>query len=180
YPSAHIRSYSSREPSNRPPSRAVRQVMIAGLASSSARAGARIASSARSTRYSIAVAPGGTSATSRLASARLRGASEATSAGSSRTCPFKTKTPEPSRVGGFQLVVWSAPPGRQGELRPTCSPRDASDAPRDETPFPWSAKRYAPPPPLSRRGSGWKTLRRDAHVTESAAPPRPAAAAVGP
>ena len=100
YASRRSPRYSWSEPSKCPPSRTLRHVTIAGRASSSTSAPGGIRSAAPSRRYSIAAARPGSDATRRLASARSRGATDATCAGRESRVSFKTKTPESFRTGG--------------------------------------------------------------------------------
>src|SRR5262247_521849 len=85
---------------------------MAARASNDTSASAGNVSSARSSRYSIAPAPGGTRETSPRASAIERGASDATRAGRESCFAIKSKTPEPSRAGGLNSFSRFAPPDR--------------------------------------------------------------------
>ena len=97
-----------------------------GRASSSGARPSGIGASARSSRYSTAVAPAGTRETRRLASSRSRGASEATKAGIGRALVIKIKNPRAHPGRGFRLSsLWIAPPervGRADAALPGCLP----------------------------------------------------------
>src|SRR5262249_54463052 len=126
------RSYSSGDPENAPPSRIVRHVRIPGRGSSARSRAGGIGESARSIRYSIALASFGTRATRRSDSAASFGAGGATRAGTGCFLAIKGKPPgagglcPPSgsapaeRIGGAPAALRGClppPPGAVGTLR---------------------------------------------------------------